>query len=111
MNLVHAVSIGITGTLTFSMVDRDMHVAPGRETGIHAVLVGVDGAALLDRRGDPGSNGCLLHVAAQSKEALSTSGDHAQDWGLVCCRCPTPAFPFPPSMPSYPPFSWSDQRS
>ena len=50
MDLVDAVSIGIPGILPFTVIDRDMDVAPSWETGIDAVLIGVDGAALLDHR-------------------------------------------------------------
>ena len=46
-----------------SVVDRDVNIAPGRETGIDAVLIGVDGTALLDHPGDPGSDGGLLDIA------------------------------------------------
>ena len=51
MDLVDAVSVGIPGILPFTVVDRDMDVAPSRETGIDAVLIGVDGAVLLDHLG------------------------------------------------------------
>ena len=65
MDLAHAVSIGIPGILPFTVIDRDMDVAPSWETGIDAVLIGVDGATLLDHLGDPGSDGGLLDVAIQ----------------------------------------------
>ena len=111
MDLVDAVSIGIPGILPFTVIDRDMDVAPGWETGIDAVLIGVDGAALLDHLGDPRSDGGLLSVTAQVEETLSTARNHPQDRGFVRGRCtPAPlAFPAPP--PSYPPLSWSEQRS
>ena len=63
MNVVDAVFIGIPGILPFTLVDRDVNIAPGRETGIDAVLIGVDGAALLDHPGDAGSDGGLLDFA------------------------------------------------
>ena len=107
MDLVDAVSIGIPGILSFTVVDRDMDVAPSWETGIDAVLIGVDGAALLDHLGDPGLGGGLLDVATQVKETLSTARNHPQDRGVVRRRCtPAPlAFPAPP--PSYPPLFWT----
>ena len=103
MNLVDAVSIGIPGILPFTVIDRDMDVAPSRETGIDAVLIGVDGAALLDHLGDPGSDSGLLDVTAQVEETLSTARNHPQDRGFVrrCCTPAPLAFPAPP--PSYPP--------
>ena len=76
MDLVDAVSIGITGVLSFTVIDRDMNIAPGWETGVDAVLIGVDGAALLDHLGDPGSNGGLLNITAQLEETLSTTRNH-----------------------------------
>ena len=63
VNVVDAVFIGIPGILPFTLVDRDVNIAPGRETGIDAVLIGVDDAALLDHPGDPGSDGGLLDIA------------------------------------------------
>lgn len=76
MDLVDAVSIGIPGILPFTVVDRDMDVARGGETGVDAVLIGVDGAALLDHLGDPGLDGGLLDSAAQSEETRSTARNH-----------------------------------
>ena len=70
VNLVDAVFIGIPGILPFTVVDRDVNIAPGQETGIEAVLIGVDGASLLDHQDDPGLNGGLLDKAAQSEETL-----------------------------------------
>ena len=107
MDLAHAVSIGILGILPFTVVDRDMDVAPRWETGIDAVLIGVDGAALLDHLGDPGLDGGLLDVVTQVEETLSTARNHPQDRGFVrrCCTPAPLAFPSPP--PSYPPLFWT----
>ena len=63
VNVVDAVFIGIPGILPFTLDDRDVNIAPGRETGIDAVIIGVDDAALLDHPGDPGSDGGLLDIA------------------------------------------------
>ena len=107
MDLVDAVSIGIPGILPFTVIDRDMDVAPSWETGIDAVLIGVDGAALLDHLGDPGLDGGLLDVATQLEETLSTARNHPQDRGFVR-RCCTPApLAFPSPSPSYPPLFWT----
>ena len=103
MHLVDAVSIGISGILPFNVVDRDMDVAPSWETGIDTVLIGVDGAALLDHLGDPGSDGGLLDISAQSQETLSTARNHPQDRGLIRRCCPPAPLAFPSPPPSYPP--------
>ena len=107
MDLVDAVSIGIPCILPFTVVDRDMDVAPGRETGIEAVLIGVDGAALLDHQGDPVSDGGLLDIAAQSEETLSTTRDHVQNWGVVRRRCAPAPLAFPLSASPCPPLFWT----
>ena len=100
---VDTVSIRVAGALALTVIDRDMDIAPGWETGIHAVFVGIYRASLLDHPGDPGLDGGLLDSAAQSQETLPTTRDHAQHWRLVDGRCPTPAFPFTPSTPTYTP--------
>ena len=64
VHFVDAVSIGIAGVFTFTMIDRDVNVAPGWETGIDAVLVGIDRTSLQDHFGDPGLDGGLLDIAA-----------------------------------------------
>jgi hypothetical protein len=100
---VDTVSISVAGVLALTVIDRDMDIAPGRETGIDAVFVGIHRASLLDHFGDPGLNGGLLDIAAQPQETLPTTRDHAQHWWLVGGRCPTPPFPFTPSTPTYTP--------
>ena len=64
VHFVDAVSVGTAGVFTFTMIDRDVNVAPGWETGIDAVLVGIDRTSLLDHFGDPGLDGGLLDIAA-----------------------------------------------
>ena len=101
---VDTVSISVTGVFTLTVIDGDMDIAPGWETGINAVFVGIYRASLLDHPGDPGLDGGLLDIAAQPQETLPTTRDHAQHWRLVCGHCPTPPFPFAPSTPTYAPF-------
>ena len=115
MDLVDTVSIGIPGILPFTVIDRDMDVAPSWETGIDAVLIGVDGAALLDHLGDPGSKGGLLDVTAQVEETLSTARNYPQDRGLSVAAVPRPRLPFRrlhrPTRPSLGQSSVLDQNS
>ena len=73
---VDTVSISVAGILALTMIDRDMDIAPGWETGINAVFIGVHRASLLDHPGDPGSDGGLLDVTAQVEETLSTARNH-----------------------------------
>ena len=100
---VDTVCIRVAGVLALTVIDRDMDIAPGRQTGIDAVLVGIYRASMLDHFGDPGLDCRLPDIAAQSQETLPTTRDHAQHWRLVGGRCPTPSFPFPPSTPTYTP--------
>ena len=97
---VDTVPISVAGILALTVIDRDMDIAPGWETGINAVLVGIDGTSLLDHFGDPGLDSGLLNIAAQPQETLPTTRNHAQHWRLVGGRCSTPPFPFAPSTPA-----------
>jgi len=62
---VDTVSISVAGVLVLTVIDREMDISPGRQTGIDAVLVGIDGTSLLDHFGDPGLDGGLLDIATQ----------------------------------------------
>ncbi len=110
VHFVHAVSIGVAGIFSFTVMDRDMDIAPTRKASVDAVLVGVDRAALLDHGRDPGLNGGLLDVAAQPKETRPPSRDHPQHRGFVCRRSASASFAFSASTPTYTPLSWSEQR-
>ena len=71
--LVDTVSISIAGVLALTVIDRDMDITPSWETGVNAVLVGIDGTSLLDHFGDPGLDRRLPDIAAQSQETLPTT--------------------------------------
>jgi hypothetical protein len=96
-------AISIAGVFALTVIDRDMDLAPGWETGINAVFVGIHRASRLDHFGDSGLDRRLPDLAAQSQETLPITRDHAQHWRLVGGCCPTPPFSFAPSTPTYTP--------
>ena len=103
IDFVHAVPIGFASVFPLAVIDRDMDIALDRETGVNAVLVGIDGTSLLDHQSDPGLDRRLPDIAAEPEETLPTTRDHAQHWWLVSRGCPTPPFPFTPSATTYTP--------
>ena len=62
---VDTVSITIAGVLALTVIDRDIDIAPGCETGVNAVFVGIYRASLLDHPGDPGLDRRLPNIAAE----------------------------------------------
>ena len=63
---VDTVCIRVAGVLALTVIDCDMNITPGWETGIHAVFVGIHRVSLLDHQGDPGLDGGLQDSAAQT---------------------------------------------
>src|SRR5262245_19642239 len=81
MDFTNAVAIVIAGELTPSMVDMLMTVAPGLQTGIHAVLIRIHKCARINGVFDQRLDGLLLHVREQSDHDLTATLDHAKDRG------------------------------
>src|SRR5215212_12199893 len=83
MDLAEAVAILVAGILAAAVADRLVPVAPGRQTCVDVVLIGVDTGALghggLDNRLDR----LLLHVGQHAQHHLTAALDQAQDWRLV----------------------------
>src|SRR5262249_34770012 len=94
MDFTKAVAIFIAGELTPSMVDMLMTVAPGLQTGINAVLIGINKCAWINRVFDQWLDGLLLHVREQMNDHLTTTLHHPKNgWSFLLHRASS-TFPF-----------------
>ena len=67
---VDTVPVSISGVFALAVIDRDINIAPGWQTSIDALLVGIDGTSLLDHFGDPGLDRRLPDLAASPQPAV-----------------------------------------
>src|SRR5215831_7107755 len=87
MHFTNAVAIVISCELAPSMVDLLMTVAPGLQTGIHAVLISINQCAWINRVFDQRLDGLLLHVREQMDHDLTATLDHPKDrWSFLLHR-------------------------
>src|SRR3982751_6029879 len=83
MDLAETVAILIARVLAASVADRHVAIAPGRQTGVDVVLVGVDTGALGHGGLDDRLDRLLLHICQQAQPPLPAALDQAQDRRLV----------------------------
>ena len=103
MDLAKAVAVLVPGVLAVAMANPLMPVAPGLQTGVDVVLVGVDEAALSDGGLDHGPDSRLLHVGQHLHHHLAASLKHAQDRRLLLLQRPSPARSLQPAPPTWTP--------
>src|SRR5262249_38557398 len=103
MHFTQAVAIVIACELTPSMVDMLMTVAPGWQTGIHAVRISLHQCAWINGVFDQRLDGLLLHVREQMDHDLTATLNHPKDWwsfllhrASAGCRCPPTSTAFAP---------------
>src|SRR5829696_1301543 len=103
MDLAETVAILIARVLPATMADRLVPIAPGRQTCVDIVLVGVDAGALghggLDNRLDRS----LPHVGQHAQHDLAAALDQAEDGWLVLRRRAASRRAFQPAPAPEPP--------
>ena len=72
MDLAKAVAILVPGILAVRVADRLVSIAPGLQTGVDVVLVGVDLAPRSDRGGDDRLDRPLPHIGQHAHDQLAT---------------------------------------
>src|SRR5919109_3679318 len=100
MDFAKAITIVIAGELSPSMIHTLMAVSPALQTGINAILVGINQCAWNDGVFDEGLNGLLLHIGQQMDHHLPTALHHAKDGRSFLLQCPTTSFAFESALPS-----------
>src|SRR3954463_13442684 len=83
MDLAETVAILIARVLPATVADCLVPIAPGRQTGIDVVLVGVDTGTLGHGGLDDRLNRLLLHVGQHAQHHLPATLDQAEDRRLV----------------------------
>jgi len=76
------------------MVDMLMTVAPGWQTGIHAVRISLHQCAWINGVFDQRLDGLLLHVREQMDHDLTATLYHPKDWWSFFLHRASPTFPF-----------------
>src|SRR4051812_27707190 len=83
MDLAETVAILIACVLPATVADRLVLIAPGRQTGVDVVLVGMDTGALGHGGLDDRLDRLLLHVGQHAQHHLPAALDQAEDRRLV----------------------------
>src|SRR3954452_991629 len=73
----------VPGILAVGMADCLVRIAPGLQTGIDVILVGVDLAPRSDRGGDGRLDRPLLHIGQHAHDQLATTLDQPEDGRFV----------------------------
>ena len=76
VNLAEPVAIFIARILTMSVADRLVAIAPGWQSGVDVILIGVNQRAQCDRIADDRLDRCLLYIGQQVQNHLSATLDH-----------------------------------
>ena len=105
VDLAKTVAVLVAGVFATPMADRLVPVAPSRQAGVDAILVGVDEGARGDRGGDDRLDRPLLHVGQHAQHDLAAALDQAEDGRLVLLQraaarraCQPAAAPEPPLL-------------
>jgi len=105
VDLAKAGAVFVAGVFAAPMADRLVLVAPSRQAGVNAVLVGVDESALGHGRLDDRLDRGLLHVGQHVQDHLAAALDQAKDrWFVLRQRtasrraCQLAAAPEPPLL-------------
>jgi hypothetical protein len=83
VDLAEAVAVLVAGVLPAPVADGLVPIAPGRQAGIDAVLVGVDAGALGDDGLDDRLDRRLLYIGQHAQDHLAATLDQAEDRGLL----------------------------
>src|SRR5262249_42580988 len=97
VHFAHAVAIVIAGKLASPVVDTLMTVAPGLQTGIHAVLVYIHPCPWHDGGFDQGLDGRLLHVGQEINAQLTATLQHPKNGRSVLLQGATTSFTLEPA--------------
>src|SRR4051812_2816094 len=103
MDLAETVAILIARVLAATVADRLVLIAPGRQTGVDVVLVGVDTGALGHGGLDDRLDRLLLHVGQHAQPPLPAALHQAQDRGFFLPPGAGPRGPRQPGGTSEPP--------
>src|SRR5919109_5629611 len=91
MDFAKAITIVIAGELSPSMIHTLMAVSPALQTGINAILVGINQCAWNDGVFDEGLDRLLLHIGQQMDHHLPTALHHAKDRRPLLRQCASAA--------------------
>src|SRR3712207_5316118 len=83
VHLAHAVASLVAGVLAAGMTHRLVWVAPGLQTGVDLILLGVNETATADGGFDNGLDRRLLNLGQHVQNNLSTAPDQAKDRWLL----------------------------
>lgn len=104
VHLAEAVAIVVPGVFAAAMTDRLVTLAPGFQTRVDIVLVGVDQAITRYGRLDDRPDGRLLHIGQHVHDHLAAALDQAEERRLFLFQRAAAGRAFKPTAPSGPPF-------
>src|SRR4051794_41905892 len=106
MDLAETVAILIARVLAAAVADRLVLIAPGRQTCVDVVLIGVDTGTLGHGGLDDRLDRLLLHIGQHAQHHLPTALDQAQDRRFFPSpRAASPRAPPPAGASPPPPFA------
>src|SRR3978361_2127881 len=100
VDFAESVAVFVARILTASMADRLVAVAPGWQSGVDAVFIGVDQRAGRNRLRDDWLDGCLPHVGQHVQDYLSAALDQAEHWRFLLLQRAASRRALKPATPS-----------
>jgi hypothetical protein len=89
VHLAKAIPILVAGVFAAPVADRFVLIAPGRQAGVDALLVGMDEGALGNRGRDDRLDRRLLHVGHHVQDYRTSALDQAENgWLVLLQRAP-----------------------
>src|SRR5690349_23338644 len=103
VHLAKAIPVLVAGVLAAPVADRFVLIAPGRQAGVDAILVGMDKRALGHRGRNDRLDRGLLHVGQHGAHYLTSALDQAENGRLVLLQRAPARRPGQPATASKPP--------